>query len=207
MNIPNLLRTGLAVAISVLVLGCAGKSTDAAPKFNELGEHPKATWLNTHWQEYAKAPDSCLTCHGSAKDPAKAGGTSQVSCFSCHPNGPGHPEGWAAGNQHGRLGAQAAAGDWSGMASCGRCHGSDFTGGLAKVSCMTCHTKAPHPDKPWFGANASVVTHYMSDESNAAQCAQCHTNGANSTRVPTTPAPAGTTPGCFNNTLCHDRNL
>ena len=45
MNIPNLLRTGLAIAFSVLVLGCAGKTQDAAPKFSE-GKRP-TNWLST----------------------------------------------------------------------------------------------------------------------------------------------------------------
>lgn len=206
MNHSNLLRTGLAMAISILVLGCAGKSQDNAPKFSELGKHP-TDWLSTHWSEYAKQPDQCATCHGSVKDPAKAGGISHVSCFSCHPNGPGHPTGWAAGNQHGRLGAQAVAGDWSGFAACVRCHGDTYTGGISKVSCLTCHTKAPHPDRPWLGTTATVSTHYLAHETNATECAKCHKDGANSTRIPSAPPAPGAAPGCFNNTLCHDRNV
>jgi hypothetical protein len=46
--------------------------------------------------------------------------------------------------------------------------------------------------------------HQTTDESLATDCAGCHTNGANSPILaPTPPAPAGTAPGCFNNTLCH----
>lgn len=205
MNIPNLLRTGLAIAVSVLVLGCAGKTQDAAPKFSE-GKHP-TDWLSTHWSEYAKAPDQCATCHGSVKDPAKSGGIAKVSCFSCHASSPAHPDGWSAGAQHGRLGAQAAAGTWSGMASCGRCHGDDYKGGLSKVSCLSCHTKAPHPDKPWLGPNASVSTHYLAHTTNATACAKCHTAGANSTRVPAASPAPGATPDCFNNTLCHAHDV
>jgi len=38
-------------------------------------------------------------------------------------------------------------------------------------------------------------------------CAQCHLNGNNSPiGLPSPPAPAGTAPGCFNNTLCHGEN-
>ena len=209
MSTKRIFRTGLAIAASLLFMACAGKSQDQAPKFeNETGAHA-ASWVSNHWAEYAKNPDQCSTCHGSLKDPAKAGGVSGVSCFTCHPNGATHPEGWAAGNQHGRLGAQAAPSAFSGFADCAKCHGTSYTGGgIGKTpSCTSCHTKAPHPDKPWLGTNASVSTHYLTQEGNAPECAKCHTNGANSTRVPITPAPANTAPGCFNNTLCHDRNL
>lgn len=206
MRTSRIFRTCLAVATALVFWGCAGKSTDQAPKVNEVGAHP-ANWIQTHWAEYAKNPDQCATCHGSVKDPAAAGGISKVSCFSCHANGPAHPEGWAQGSKHGRLGAQAAPSDFAGFAGCAKCHGDDLTGGLNPTSCKACHTKAPHPDKPWLGFSASVSTHYLTDEGNAAMCAKCHTNGANSTRVPTTPAPNGTVPGCFNNTLCHDRNF
>jgi hypothetical protein len=208
MRTPRIFRTCLAAAISLLFWGCAGKGNDTAPRINDMGQHPKATWLNTHWSEYAKQPDQCITCHGSVKDPAKAGGVSQVSCFSCHPNGPGHPTGWAAGNQHGRLGAKAAAGDWSGLASCARCHGSDYLGGLAKVSCKSCHTKAPHADKPWRNLNPALSNHDGVDVSNAPECIKCHAAGSanNPAGYPATPPTPGATPGCYNNTMCHDRN-
>jgi hypothetical protein len=205
MNIPNLLRSGLAIAISILVLGCAGKTNDAAPKFSE-GKHP-TNWLSTHWSEYAKAPDQCATCHGSVKDPAKSGGIAQVSCFTCHPNGPAHPEGWASGLQHGRVGAKAVAADWSGFASCTRCHGDSYTGGITPVSCKSCHTKAPHPDRPWKNADPNQPNHDGTDVSNAPECYKCHKDGANSTRVPSASPAPGATPGCYNNTLCHDRNV
>jgi predicted CXXCH cytochrome family protein len=127
-----------------------------------------------------------------------------VSCFSasrsgiaCHPNGPSnHPFGWSAPGSHGSA-AKAAS---PGLAYCTGCHGSDYKGGAGK-SCMTCHTTAPHPAAPWIGTTTTGTTHTTTNEANVAECARCHLNNA---RLTTPVAvPPGTTPGCFNNTLCH----
>src|ERR1039457_4850029 len=94
------------------------------------------------------------------------------------------------------------------MPHCQVCHGSDFTGGGAKTSCLNtsgCHgagimaAPSPQPGVSKIGGR----THTTSEPSNATACAVCHTNGANSSRKPSNPAAAGTAPGCFNNTLCH----
>lgn len=196
----------LAATLVLLAWGCTEAASEA-PKFDvPTGKHP-ADWVTTHYVDYNKNQEQCRTCHGSTKDPAQAGGTSGVSCFKCHAS-PDHPSGWSARDQHGRLGAQAAPGTmFQGFADCAKCHGAEFTGSGLATSCKSCHTKAPHPDRPWIGGNSGVATHSLTNEANATECAKCHTNGANSTRVPSTPAPAGTQPGCYNNTLCHDRNL
>lgn len=91
----------------------------------------------------------------------------------------------------------------AGFAHCAKCHGDDYAGGLSGVSCTSCHTKAPHPDKPWDGTSASKVNHTLVSYQNAPECYKCHAAGAHSSLVPTTPAAAGTEPGCFNNTMCH----
>ena len=198
-------KSFVAVALTLLVWGCATGRTSAPEFSTSTGQHP-AAWMQNHWVEYSKNPEQCRTCHGSTKDAAQAGGTSGVSCFKCHTS-PDHPAGWAARTSHGRLGAQAAPGMFQGFADCAKCHGSDFAGGTSGVSCKSCHTKAPHADRPWLGGNAGVPNHSVTNEANAAECAKCHLNGANSTHVPSTPAPPLTAPGCYNNTLCHDRNL
>jgi predicted CxxxxCH...CXXCH cytochrome family protein len=88
-----------------------------------------------------------------------------------------------------------------GFSTCEECHGSDFTGGISSVACSSCHGgSAPHPTS-WM---TGTYTHTNTNAGNAAVCALCHTNGANSPIAPPSPpAPAGTTPGCFNSTLCH----
>jgi predicted CXXCH cytochrome family protein len=135
------------------------------------------------------------------------GGVSKVSCFStdkdgisCHPQGPsGHPAGWSAPAAHGAR-AKAAPSATQGFLSCTQCHGADYAGGSG-TSCMACHTTAPHPATPWRGTTATGTTHTTTNEGNVSQCARCHLNNA---RLATPVAvPAGTTPGCFNGTLCH----
>jgi predicted CxxxxCH...CXXCH cytochrome family protein len=126
--------------------------------------------------------------------------------LSCHANGPsGHPTGWANPASHGTR-AKATPAASSGFASCQTCHGETFSGGIIQRSCLNtagCHgaaVSAPHSPAPWRGGTR---THTDTDTGNAPVCALCHTNGANSSRQPFEPAPAGTAPGCFNNTLCH----
>ena len=194
------------------LLGCSQSAPGAVP-FNELGQHPK-DWIAMHGASFSSNPDQCVTCHGSYSDPLTSGGISQVSCFSgsrngqgCHASGPGgHPAGWDAPGQHGRLGAMAPPLPQSGFAYCTVCHGSTYTNASTR-SCLACHTKAPHPNRPWRGTTPTGTNHIFTDGGNAPECAKCHTNGANSTLIPTPPAPAGTAPGCFNNTLCHGSNV
>jgi predicted CxxxxCH...CXXCH cytochrome family protein len=147
----------------------------------------------------------CTQCHGSDL----SGGISNVSCFG-NPAGCHHSpvSGWVAAppaaQQHG-LSAKKAPG-CSGFASCQICHGNNFSGGGAKESCFTCHgVNAPHPAQPWRG---SPYTHTNVDTANVPVCAQCHYPGSpnNPANHPITPAPAGTPPGCYNNTLCHGEN-
>jgi hypothetical protein len=110
-----------------------------------------------------------------------------------------HTAGWANPDVHGAT-AKGRVGSSAGFSTCEECHNADFSGGISDTSCFTCHgVSAPHPAAPWRSAR----THATTDESNAPVCANCHTNGANSTVQPSPPAAAGTPAGCFNGTLCH----
>jgi len=162
------------------------------------GDHTTAAtldYINT-------GSSSCGSCHGSDL----AGGISGVSCYQ-NPAGCHHDPvaGWVAAQpavQNHGVSAKKAPGS-SGFASCQICHGRNFAGGGSLVSCFTCHgVSAPHPAAPWRG---SPYTHINVDTSNASICAQCHYPNSpnNPANHPATPAPAGTPPGCFNNTLCH----
>jgi hypothetical protein len=200
-----------AMILVILAWGCAGSAGPAAPLNTVSGQHP-ANWLQVHYAGYVQNPDQCRTCHGSTTDSTQAGGISGVSCFSCHTSGLVlHPlSGWADHLQHGRNGAQlapVATNDstvpaMAGFGHCQKCHGANYTDGIA-VSCKACHTKAPHPDRPWISTSASQSSHTFTAYQNAPACYQCHAGGANSTVVPAAPAPAGTAPGCFNATMCH----
>jgi hypothetical protein len=209
--------TILATALALVGLACSSTVNPEAPKVSAQGQHP-ANWLENHWAEFVKAPDQCRSCHGSTRDPQQAGGIAKVSCFTCHPNGPEHPADWALPGQHGRLGAQLLPTTTSfvngavvkgvGFASCTRCHGSNYDNPLGTAtSCKACHSTAPHPAKPWIAGTKSSPTHDASDPANAPECFKCHAGGANSPLKPVTVAPAGTQPGCFNATLCHERPL
>jgi hypothetical protein len=213
-KIKWMVGSGFALALALLAWGCSGKAGVATPYSPVTGQHP-ADWLQVHYTEYIKNPNQCRTCHGSTTDPTQAGGISKVSCFSCHTSGLViHPlSGWSASTQHGRLGAQLAPVDtgagsvpvMAGFAHCQKCHGSDFSGGIANVSCFSCHqtTAAPHPPKPWLSTAAGTVSHSVTDQGNAAVCYGCHKNGANFTGTLVNPAPPNTAPGCFNATMCH----
>jgi hypothetical protein len=214
MRKPLIVRAflGAVAAMGLLALGCSTANPTATAFNANLATHP-ATWAQDHWAEFLKNPNSCKPCHGSTTDTAAAGGTSKVSCFGCHhPNGPHHVAGWADRTQHGRLGAMLASNGQTGFgstgyAACSRCHGSMYTNPVGVTpSCTACHATAPHAAKPWINAADPLKpNHDMVDQSNAAECAKCHALGANSTIKPVEPAPAGTTPGCFNGTLCHTK--
>jgi hypothetical protein len=198
-----------SMVLALLVLGCAGKAGSEIPFNATKGQHP-TTWLADHWAEFLKAPNQCRTCHGSTTVPAQAGGVSKVSCFTCHATALPHPAGWAAFAQHGTQGAKLAPSAdpkaMVGFAHCAKCHGTTYDNGPA-TSCKSCHTQAPHPSAPWTGTTASHTNHIFTDQANVPECFKCHAAGANSSLKPLTTPPAGTAPGCLNDTMCHSRSL
>lgn len=204
------LRCSLILVVFLIACGCS-TSNDKAGILDATGKHP-ASWVQKHASFFRQNPGatddpaaaqatSCTECHG--KD--LKGGNVKVSCFSqsfgamtCH----FHPAGYTSPQNHGAI-AKAAPSFSSGLDSCRGCHGSGYAGGfLSSVSCFTCHgVSAPHA-KNW--ATSTTSDHSTSDPGNAAACYQCHAGGRLLTNLPAPPAqPAGTAPGCFNNTLCH----
>jgi predicted CxxxxCH...CXXCH cytochrome family protein len=159
------------------------------------GNHP-AGFLSTHPGFAVSDISQCTSCHGSDL----TGGIAKTSCFlsACHH---GTKPNWADPAQHGASAKRAPGA--SGFASCQICHGNDFAGGGSGESCFTCHVTAPHPRAPW--RTAGGTNHDNTNTANAPVCAACHFPGSpnNPAGHPSTPAPAGTPPGCFNNTLCH----
>lgn len=199
----------LLVLMSLAHLLSCSSGNDNVPEFDAVvGRHPD-NWIERHWMEYTENPEECRQCHGGEL----RGGISQLSCFTpgvqaCHPNGPaGHPFDWNRPDLHGAAAKGVPGGSMSGFSSCQRCHGEDFSGGSANVgasapvSCLSCHTRAPHPDAPWRGSIDANITHTTTDEGNAPVCALCHLGNLRLS-VPV-PVPANANPGCFNNTMCH----
>ncbi len=198
---------------------CHGVSAPHAPK-----PWRGSPYSHTDTAETGNTP-VCYQCHaytGTANPnnphipPTPATPGTEPGCFNgtmCH-NQAGHPAGWAASapaaQPHGDAAKKDNTVSGQGFPYCQICHGSSFSGGTSGVSCFTCHgVNAPHAPKPWRGLSGSPYTHTDTAEAgNAPVCYQCHaytgTANPNNPHVPPTPATTGTTPGCFNGTMCHN---
>ena len=71
---------------------------------------------------------------------------------------------------HGR---ELARRDWD-FALCARCHGADFTGGAANVSCVACHRDGPTACTTCHGAGPTSNAHPV-HAGHAVACGACHT--------------------------------
>ncbi len=201
-----LLPVLVIVSVALAAGGCSTSNTTSGLSLvDEQGNHP-ANFLSTHPGFAVADTNRCTTCHGDNLN----GGISNASCFTaaCHH---GTIPGWVAAppaaQPHGAS-AKRAPGS-SGFVSCQICHGKDFSGGGAQVTCLNadCHGGAGTSAHPSQWRTGSLYLHSTTNEANASVCAQCHRNGNNSPiGPPDPPAPAGTAPGCFNNTLCHGEN-
>ena len=83
----------------------------------------------------------CQTCHGATY----TGGSSQVSCFSCHSSYP-HGAQWTAGGAAASHGLYLRGKGWN-DAECQSCHGANYAGGTSGASCFGCHDAYPHEVK------------------------------------------------------------
>jgi hypothetical protein len=209
---------------------CHGAGTDFAGGFSVISCYPchggssphPAQWRTGDTYVHTSTAEGnatvCVFCHLNGANspiappspPAPAG--TAPGCFNstlCHATAVPHPVGnaWVttppAAQPHGNAG-KAAPGATTGLAYCQTCHGTGtgFAGGSSEISCYPCHGgSSPHPAQ-W--RTGGTYVHTSTAEGNATVCAFCHLNGANSPIAPpTSPAPAGTAPGCFNSTLCH----
>ncbi|MBI4912225.1 MAG: CxxxxCH/CxxCH domain-containing protein [Acidobacteria bacterium] len=186
-------------------MGCsstAAERTTLAGGGGTGGVHP-AGWLNVHAGQALKAIEYCKQCH-EMSSLRQGSGVPSCQASDCHHRS---TPGWQTPGLHGLRAKEAFTASGGSLVSCQLCHGTDFRGGGAGVSCASCHSvQAPHPHKPWRGTG---LTHATVDPSNAPVCAQCHFpgSGANPANHPPTPAPAGASPSCFNNTMCHGANV
>jgi predicted CxxxxCH...CXXCH cytochrome family protein len=204
-KISLLRQIGRTLLIAAVLIIAACSDSNKQQIFDpETGKHI-ANWITDHRAAFLSDPGRCTPCHGTDY----RGGISGVSCYSanyggtaCHANGPGHAAGWATPTVHGPAAKSAPnASAMRGFSTCQICHGTDFTGGFSNRACAACHGgSAPHPQS-WIRI---TYTHTNTDTGNAPVCALCHTNGSHSPIPAPSPAPsAGTSPGCFNATLCH----
>lgn len=121
--------------IILLVSGCT--------KLGEPTMHPR-DWNdpsseNSHMAKIVVTGiEECKVCHGGIEKHDFFGGTSGVSCYQCHAGGPsGHPAFniWMGSPEHDEFHGN------DNPNRCVQCHGNftDESGGLAEVSCYTCH--------------------------------------------------------------------
>jgi len=195
-SVNHIAASGASIAGWLSASGASGHSRSATTSFIALGN-----------------AGGCTECHGGDL----LGGISRVSCMSnpsaCHH---GTIADWvAAGSatqQHG-VSAKRAPGS-SGMYACQICHGTNFAGTASAPTCLNnaaCHgagVASPHPSK-WLNSTGGTFNHDSTNTGNAPVCYGCHAYASppnpNNPVVPTSPAAAGTAPGCFNGTMRHNQ--
>lgn len=63
--------------------------------------------------------------------------------------------------------------DWD-FTICAKCHGEDFAGGLAKKSCLGCHSEGPTACTTCHGAGPTSNAHAVHREAGKLDCSECH---------------------------------
>lgn len=146
------MRTLLLICIPVvLLIGCSELKQELPPAVAPGVQVHGPEWLDTASAEFHGTVirnnngdyQSCLTCHGFDFD----GGTSGVSCVTCHQTEGAtlHGRGWmnpAATNWHGNA---IRNNNWD-MQGCKTCHGATYSGGRVNSSCRDCHTGGAGPE-------------------------------------------------------------
>lgn len=126
---------------------------------------------------------SCKSCHGGSY----GGGSSGVSCYTCHPSAPHDLPFGTNPNGHG---VYLIARGFN-TQECKICHGVDYSSGNVNVACYKCHASFPHEVK--FSQTAGGHQSYLhANGYKNTECQQCH--GA-------TYAGGAANVTCFN---CHD---
>ncbi len=212
--------------------GC-GSSNSAAPVFQAAQHVTGWETAVSHGLQYVGDPNQCRECHGQDLLGGTSKITCNNTCHvHSVPVGPFYSD-WASAHGDMAKGDPGVLNNHviSGYLSCQNCHGADYMGTALShnVDCYSnCHVHTVGvPHDAWNGRSNDWMQHTHADvsEQNAAACYQCHNrvkhhrfryftgsiyfptysnyttfNSLLSTRDG---APAGTAPGCFNNTMCH----
>jgi predicted CxxxxCH...CXXCH cytochrome family protein len=83
-----------------------------------------------------------------------------------------HPPGFLDPDSPAFHGAELERRNWD-FALCATCHGSDFSGGTAKVSCLTCHPAGPTACSTCHGLNGPTTTAHPAHATQTT-CVDCH---------------------------------
>ena len=113
--------------------------------------------------------EDCKKCHG--KD--LKGGTSKVSCNSCHEFYP-HKPNFAAGKEHGTTYT-------SNSQKCTGCHNLDSSQNTVLTSCQKCHNY-PHTSQWALPANHGGEYIKEKNTNKLVSCLDCHDRGNNTSR-------------------------
>lgn len=149
------------------------KSTNPSCESCHTYPHPSGWSAKNHGQAallsgHATGKSDCTSCHGKNYQ----GGTSQVSCFSCHSNYP-HKTQWHSPKDHGAL-FKTSPND----SNCSTCHGTDYRGGNSKTTCYSCHESYPHAAKgqksTWFEPDQHGKAVLAAGSIEKAGCPLCH---------------------------------
>ncbi len=123
--------------LSLWVWGCS----DLA----EPSSHP-IDWLkpeseNSHMAKIASSGiEGCQPCHGGYEKNDYFGGSSGVSCYTCHAGGPsGHPE-WTEWMDKNSKNYHGTAYIEKGQDYCFKCHLTKTNNKIIDFSCQVCHT-------------------------------------------------------------------
>jgi uncharacterized CHY-type Zn-finger protein len=137
--------------------------------------HPATGWLDaasTNFHGLAasnRVPTDCTPCHGEDF----SGGISETSCKVCHASQSGHPSaGWMDAASDKFHGARLSA---FGPSYCAGCHGADYQGGYAAVSCFVCHDgPSGHPATGWLASSSDNFHGLDASSRGLPSCATCH---------------------------------
>jgi len=200
--------------------GSVAKTGGAAPQFDDQTTTCASVYCHGDqsvvWTEVGTDQAACGTCHElpPGGDHPETNGLSCTSCHSAvvdadntiidrtlHINGKvevtieGHPTGWLESSSDDFHGQAIRTAGWD-MTDCQSCHGSDYAGGIAQVSCLTCHENTPEDCSVCHGSDvnsappqdthANSATNFIgvgahqahlldSNLTSALACAECHT--------------------------------
>jgi len=166
----------LAALCCSWMIGCGELKTDLPPAAPDNVVHGPE-WVDTAsanfhgkvLKEGGYDASGCVTCHAQSL----AGGTSGVSCYSCHGSFP-HPPGWTEGASPMFHGEYLRTKDWQ-VGECATCHGSNFSGGTSGTSCYTCHPSFPHVTGWAVDTSSTFHGEYIrSDSWDMRPCRSCH---------------------------------
>jgi len=139
----------LAIISGFYLVSCS-KLVSELPQAPESQFHGEGVFnpqsAQFHGKLVADSPaglDECKKCHASDF----SGGITDVSCrtSNCHPTIDVHKTGIVDTTSQNFHGKYISGINWD-IKKCTSCHNSDYSGGLASPSCLTCHTEENGPE-------------------------------------------------------------